>query len=220
MDLTFDLITLEMIIRFYLPLLILSILFIGYLLKRNIFEQFSIDRYILFLIIVGGCVGSVFNIPIYVNKNLMISINAGAIIIPLCVSGIFILKFSKRLFLITLTTILVAIITYLFAYVEPGFGIIIGFPYYFIPILIGIIVPFLLLSDNHSREVIPVAYSSVSLGVLIGTDLLLLPKALDGSIRVGYIGGLGIFDYIYISGLYALGFLLIMLVFKYRIKER
>jgi uncharacterized membrane protein len=168
------------------------------------------------LIIVGGFIGSVFNIPIYVSNELMVSINVGAIIIPLLVSGIFIIKFNRRIIIITLVTLLVALSTYLFAYVEPGYGILIGFPYYFIPIVIGVVITFLLLSENYPREVIPVAYSSISLGVLIGTDILLLPNALAGSIRVGYIGGLGIFDYIYISGLYAMGFLLIILTIKYR----
>jgi uncharacterized membrane protein len=220
MDLTLDLNTLEIIARFYLPLVILSLLFFGYVLRKNQFKQFSIDRIILLLIIVGGFIGSVFNIPIYVSKDLLISINVGAIIIPLIVSGIFIMKFSGRTMLIIILTLFVALSTYLLAYVEPGFGILIGFPYYFIPIVIGIVIAFFLLSDKYPREVIPVAYSSVSLGVLIGTDILLLPRALDDSIRVGYIGGLGIFDYIYISGLYAMGFLLFLLIIKYRFDNR
>jgi uncharacterized membrane protein len=203
----------EYIIRFYLPIFILIALFFGYLKYRSLFERYSLNRNILLILIIGGIIGSFINIPIFINDNLIILINFGAIIIPIFISILFMFKFRDIFTFSILLITLISLVTYLFAEVDPGFGIFIRFPLYFFPILFGILISFLVLGSRKPEATIPMAYSSCTFGVFIGTDILLLPKVLNENIRVGYIGGFGIFDLIYVAGLYAIfiGFLILII---------
>lgn len=219
MEFLFDYSTLENIFRFYIPLLIIISLALGYLINNKFLEKFSINSQILFILLVCGVIGSFINIPIYKEEGLVLFINIGGIIIPIIISVIYIYKFRENFIIILLSIIMVTIVTFSFAKVVPGFGIVIDFPYYFIPIIFGTLTPFFVLTHKRLFEVIPVTYSSITIGVFIGTDILLLPTILENNIRIGYFGGLGIFDFIFISGLYSIA-ISFLIIFIFHLKNK
>jgi uncharacterized RDD family membrane protein YckC len=192
---------------------------IGYVKYKNQFQQLYLDKRILGLLIIGVFSTSIINIPIYLNDKLIIFINFGAIIIPILISAIFLYKFSSKILEIIILILLIGLITYLLAKVDPDHGIIIEFPFYFLPILIGVLFSVLLFRYSIIKDsiaLIPIAYCICTLGIFIGTDIFLFPSILDENIRTGYIGGQGIFDLIYIAGLFSIALTLIIFSFQNR----
>ena len=214
MELSTFMVTVEIYIRFLGPFFILSGLILGYLIKREHLEKYSITIFILAFIIIGGIIGTFINIPILKIEGSLVFINLGGVILPLLISGFFIYKYKRHFVLILLLIILVLIITYLFAKVDPDVGIIIEFPYYFIPSLFGAIFSYLTFKDRDKYSILAISYSVSTIGVFIGSDILLLPRMLDFGIGFGYLGGFGVFDLIYVTGLYAVAFSILIFYLK------
>ena len=125
------------------------------------------------------------------------------------------MKLKDHLKINILLIMLIALITYLFVKVEPYFGLMIEFPYYLLPIIFGTTFSVILVNSSHQENIVPTAYVVCTFGVFLGTDMISLPLIFNNpSFRVGYLGGLGIFDFIYLSGVYSLGFSLLILGIK------
>ncbi len=198
----------QIFFRFWFPLIILIFIMFGIIWNRETFEKANLNRYVIIFLLVGGLIGSFINLPVYSNESMSLFINAGGILIPILISCYFIYKTCKDVIFTFSTILLVVPVTYIFARFESGYGIIIEFPYYFFPMLFGTLFPFIFFHNQRDRirKIIPISYSSTTIGIFIGSDILLLPVLLDSNIRVGYLGGLGIFDLIFISGLYSIAF--------------
>jgi RDD family/Protein of unknown function (DUF1614) len=102
----------------------------------------------------------------------------------------------------------VAFLTFLFSEAIPGVGITEGFPQYLAPpILAGAIGALAAPLAFRGREalVLPVAFVAGTFGVLLGADILRQPPLYTGATSGLYvIGGAGVFDLVYLSGLLAL----------------
>lgn len=164
---------------------------------------------ILLLIIVG----SFFNIPFgkkgmvqvtesrffglakrVVWKPQGVSINVGGALIPLFITGYFLSRIPFEPLVVT--TSVVAFFSFLGARFVKERGIFISM---ILPILFSAFFS-ILLAREHAAEV---AFSSGVLGVLIGADVLYLPWILRKSGGVMSIGGAGIFDGIFLVGLFS-----------------
>jgi uncharacterized membrane protein/uncharacterized RDD family membrane protein YckC len=91
----------------------------------------------------------------------------------------------------------------------PGVGIVESYPFYLFPPLIAGIVAGLLAPRVFPGEegfALPAAYLATTLGVLVGADVLRQPPLYGhGAPGLYTIGGAGLLDLIYLSGLLALG---------------
>ncbi len=124
----------------------------------------------------------------------VIAINIGGALIPI---GFALYLLSKAPLLPTLIATLVLIIATRFL-ARPVTGVGITLPF-LIPPLISAGLAFLLAGDNPA----PVAYISGTVGTLIGADLLNWPKFKKFGAHLISIGGAGMFDGIFLSGIVA-----------------
>ncbi|HTT25515.1 MAG TPA: RDD family protein [Thermoplasmata archaeon] len=101
----------------------------------------------------------------------------------------------------------------------PGLGIVSAFPAYLLaPVALGIAAAFLVqrrLGDSLGPP-LAMAYATVTLGVLVGADVLHQPPLFAGNLPALYaIGGAGILDLLHLSGLLALfGAYLVVLLLR------
>ena len=135
--------------------------------------------------------------PVIVNApGTVIAINVGGALIPMVLSICLLIK--KKLYLTSaLGVTMVATIVLLLASPVPGTGIAVPV---FIPPLVTAATA-LLLSKTHAA---PLAYICGSLGTLIGGDLLNLGRIQSLGTSAASIGGAGMFDGIFITGLLAM----------------
>lgn len=157
---------------------------------------------------------SIYGIPIpiprvaLVRRKVILAVNVGGAVIPIIVSLLFI-NVSLRAapqkpvaMAFILSYIVVTIATFLTSRVIPGAGIA-------VPALVPPLSSALVVSLILGAGIIPglVAYSAAALGSLTGADILRLFKEID-KLPPGLvsIGGVGVFDGIFLSGALALVF--------------
>lgn len=195
-------------------LLLLPLLF--FLLFFNIvsfsFERLGIAPELVLLLLFFTLIGSLINIPLTkrtveyyrevrfgwfqvpVIRESGIAINLGGAVIPLTLA---IYLFFKAPLLPTLiATFMMIIIGKMLTKPIPGKGLAISM---FIPPICATILAVLLASQSAA----PVAYISGVLGVLIGGDLLNLHQARRLGGGIVSIGGAGVFDGIFLVGLFS-----------------
>ena len=146
-------------------------------------------------------------IPLFLvqKRKLVIAINIGGAIIPLIISSIFLFISYKLLGFYSLLTFILSfittcIVTYYSSRVVPGVGIVVPS---LVPPLIASLVVLLLVGPGLPGALI--AYASSVIGSLIGADVMRLLRSL-GRLQAGLasIGGVGVFDGIFLSGYLAL----------------
>ena len=161
-----------------------------------------------FLIFMLSLLGSTINIPL--NKRtrvrfywgipeveeFIISINVGGAIIPIALVIYLLLLPDTPIISVVITTLIMIIICKLLAKPVRGLGI--ALPA-FIPPLLSAVLAMIFAYYNPPR----VAYISGVLGTLIGADILNLHKVERIGGNMLSIGGAGVFDGIYLTGLVA-----------------
>ncbi len=192
------------------PLIVAGIFF--YLTSVGIsFLDISLDLGILILLLV--VIGSFFNIPLgkrgmvrvtqksffgvirrAIWKPQGVSINVGGALIPLLIVGYFFPQLPlKALFI---TTLVVAFFSFLGAQYIKEKGIVISM---IVPTIFSAFFA-VMLGGGHATEI---AFSAGVLGVLIGAYLLYIPSILRKSGGVMSIGGAGVFDGIFLVGVFS-----------------
>ncbi|RLG61138.1 hypothetical protein DRN86_00690 [Candidatus Geothermarchaeota archaeon] len=146
-------------------------------------EDYEIPRLIKYII----------GLPPYKIRTQVLCINLGGALIPLIVSLYIALRIP--LLHLMISTAIIAVISRLMSKVIKGVGIILPA---FIPPLISAMIAMLLLPENPAG----LAYASGVMGTLIGADLLNLGRIRDMP-GVISIGGAGIFDGIFLTGVLA-----------------
>ncbi|HEC88365.1 MAG TPA: DUF1614 domain-containing protein [Thermoplasmata archaeon] len=187
-------------------LLIFAFLFyLIYLLIYSAFEEVGFKRWeaslIVFSCIIFGY--HIFDIPLFSYGNWIVAINIGGALLPILIS--IYLIFSRKVALRSfLGIIIVAYFAYNVTYVTRK-GIVSDFPYWLIPPVVASI--YSVLSGLKSKKKsASVAYSSGTIGVLIGADLLHLKELLKmevGKTAVASIGGASILDMVFLTGVIA-----------------
>jgi len=140
---------------------------------------------------------------------LYLAVNVGGCIIPLVVSAHLILRGRASFFKSVLGVAVVAAVTYYAAEAIPGEGIVL--PFWLSPLLAAVMG--LVLARGYRRSP-PLAYISGTIGTLIGADILslltpgILPalspmQLLRPQPVVLSIGGAGVFDGIFLTGIIA-----------------
>ncbi len=202
-------------------------------LSRSAFEMVGFSHWTATLAVFGSILGGMVDIPLMENPfaaypdwymaamsqypaafpttfhPLYLAVNVGGCIIPLVVSAHLLLRggtsFSKSL----LGMAVVAVVTYYAAEAIPGEGIVL--PVWLSPLLAAVVG--LVLAGGYRRSP-PLAYISGTIGTLIGADILslltpgILPalsplRLLNPQPVVLSIGGAGVFDGIFLTGIIA-----------------
>jgi uncharacterized membrane protein len=127
-----------------------------------------------------------------------VSVNLGGAVIPLIVAGVFI--FTIREAGLLTEFLIVTGVTTAVSFAGSRFvknkGAVVSF---ILPVLFTALFSVVLAPE----EVVRVAFSSGVLGVVIGSDLLHLPYALKSGRSVISIGGAGVFDGIFLVGVFS-----------------
>ena len=149
----------------------------------------------------------VFGIPVYVPRlaqrvmKTLVAVNVGGAIIPtlLSITLIYLAFKGSTIFLLLVDLILLIVICKLFSRVVPGVGVVMN------PLIAPVFSVLLSYMIFYKMSyLVPVsAYISSVLGSLIGADLLNLKKIVESSPQIISIGGMGTFDGIFMSGLFA-----------------
>ncbi|MEO0225838.1 MAG: DUF1614 domain-containing protein [candidate division WOR-3 bacterium] len=198
-----------------LPILVFAL---GLDIMTVVFQKLNLSARTGFIVYFASLLGSMVNIPIskresfiedigdnlfyrlflprppLIKEHIIIAINLGGAVIPVLLSIYLLLR--TPVIPVIICTVLIAIVTHLLARPIRGFGI--ALPTFVPPLLAA------LFASLFSKNCTPcVAYISGVLGTLIGADILNL-RRLD---RIGSgmmsIGGAGVFDGIFLTGVVA-----------------
>ena len=161
----------------------------------------------------GGIFGTVFatakvfDVPIVHFGRIVIGVNAVGFFIPIIIT--FNMLASRRVPWkhFCLLTVIIAAITYLYAFIQPGLGVVIFL--FAIPPILASGIAFMLrrmkgLSDLNTALL---SYAGATIGVLVGADLLNLHKLAThdwGKPTLVSVGGGSILDAVFLAGIVAL----------------
>lgn len=179
-----------------LPLVALVLVFLFYRAMSFSFPRMGIPRRLVIPVFVAILVGSLFNIPIWRNESTTIALNVGGAIIPLLVSLYLLLR--APLLKTALAIAVVAIISGLLAEVDPDSGIRLQYGYVILPLTAVSLA--LILARPKAPQV---AFISGTIGGIIGVDLVHLRELIDLGVAHMSIGGRGVFDGIFTTGIIA-----------------
>ena len=177
------------------------------------FENLGFPPGLVLLILFLMFVGSFVNIPLGRRKLIEVtqshffglfkrqrllaqglSLNVGGALIPLLIAGF--LLFHVPLKETFIAIFLMTLVAWKLSRVVPGKGIV-------VPVLIPPLFAALFAYFLAPQDAALVAFIGGTLGVLIGADLLRLPKVMKGEVGIMSIGGAGVFDGIFLVGIVA-----------------
>ncbi|MHC1597008.1 MAG: DUF1614 domain-containing protein [Methermicoccaceae archaeon] len=136
----------------------------------------------------------IFEYPRLVVKKQVVCINLGGAVIPLLVA-VYLLS-RVALYPVALAFVLVCVVCYVLATPVQGVGIVLPA---FVPPIVSALAAIVLYPQSPAG----VAFCAGVLGTIVGADILHLPSLLKGGADVLSIGGAGVFDGIFLTGVLA-----------------
>ncbi len=156
-----------------------------------------------------GSVAAALHVAFAGAQDLVVAIAASAAVAVAVVVGVVRGGTARTLAALLAITGGVLVLTFAFSVALPGVGIEENFPEYLLPpIGAGVVAAALAPRILPGREAlaIPLGFGSATLGVLVGADVLHQPPLYAGAASGVYaIGGAGVLDLVYLSGLLGLG---------------
>ena len=186
----------DSIVWLLLPLVALALVFLFYKAMSFSFPRMGIPRRLVIPVFVAILVGGLFNIPIWRSGSTTVAMNVGGAIIPLLIS--FYLLRKAPMLKTALAVAVVATVSGLLAEVDAKGRIGLQFGYLILP-LVAVSVALILAQRNAPQ----VAFISGSIGGIIGVDLVHLSEAVRTGATYLSIGGRGVFDGIFTTGIVA-----------------
>ncbi len=187
-----------------LTLLIFALAFyILYLLIYSAFEEVGFKKWEASMIVFSCIIFGWFDLPLFRYNRWLIAINVGGALIPIIIS--IYLMISRKVVLRGIIGMgIVAYFAYHVTQVTSS-GVTSYFPYWLIPPIAASFYS-LLVSIKSKKKSASIAYSSGTMGVLIGADLLHLKELLSIKIHsttMASIGGAAILDMVFLTGIIA-----------------
>ena len=188
-------------------ILVILVVFIGYLLVTKAFKEMGFTSGEAFMLVFASFIFgfSIFDIYLFTYNDWDIGLNIGGALIPILLSIYLTVKKKISLLKIAIGIIGVTIVTYLVTFPDPQEGIVSPFPLWLLPAVAAGFISAVISYKNY-RKAVPLAYISGVLGVLIGADVLHLWKFLSypaSGIETAVVGGASVFDMIFITGILA-----------------
>jgi len=174
------------------------------LISEGVFESIGLRFYQAMLVTVGALLGSLIDIPLLPVGENVIAVNVGGAVIPLFVTLEMVGRGRVSRPKSLAAVVLVSLVAYAAATPVPGLGI--TMPFYVAPIA-GAVAGLLL--ARGCRTAPGLAYARGTMGTLLGADVLNLANPdvfsalTGGGPTVLSIGGAGIFDGIFVTGVLA-----------------
>ncbi|KLK88332.1 hypothetical protein SZ63_04690 [Methanoculleus sediminis] len=171
------------------------------LISEGVFESIGLRFYQAVLVTVGALLGSLIDIPLLPIGEDVIAVNVGGAVIPFFVTLEMIGRGRVSRLKSLAAIVMVSLVAYAFATPVPGLGI--TMPFYVAP-LAGAVAGLLL--ARGCRAAPGLAYAGGTMGTLLGADILNLANPevfsalVGGGSTVLSIGGAGIFDGIFVTG--------------------
>ena len=171
------------------------------LITEGAFESIGLRFHQAMLVTAGALLGSLIDIPLVPMGEAVIAVNIGGAVIPLFVTAAMVAGGRVSRYKILVAVAVVSLVAYVFATPVPGLGI--TMPFYIAP-LAGATAGLLL--AGGCRTAPGLAYAGGTMGTLLGADILNLANpgvlaALTGGRATALsIGGAGIFDGIFVTG--------------------
>jgi uncharacterized membrane protein len=180
-----------------LPLVALAFVvfvFLFYKVMSFSFRKMGIPRHLVIPALVAILIGGLFNIPIGHSGSTTVSVNVGGAIIPLLIS--FYLLRKAPLLKTALAVAVVATVSGLLAEVDANKGISLHFGFLILPAT-AVSVALIL----AGRDAPQVAFIAGTIGAIIGVDLVHLKELIDLGAAYMSIGGRGVLDGIFTTGI-------------------
>ena len=182
-------------------LVVLSLAWLQFDVTRAAFEMLGLSNAGALVLVMGCLAGSLVDVPIrrLPATGTLVEANVGGCIIPLLVCAWVAAHARLDPLQIVEATALVALASWAASRVEPGQGV----------TMRGFVAPLaaLLAAAIVNRDaLVPLAYVSGTIGVLVGADLLRLREAARGGAPALSLGGAGTRDGIFLTGVIAVLF--------------
>ncbi|MDV2480640.1 DUF1614 domain-containing protein [Methanoculleus sp. Wushi-C6] len=174
------------------------------LASEEAFESIGLRFYQGVLVTAGALIGSLIDIPLVAIGEATIAVNVGGAVIPLFVTAGMVGRGRISHYKTLAAVVAVSLVAYTFATPVPGVGI--TMPFYVAP-LAGAVAGLLL--ARGCRTAPGLAYAGGTMGTLLGADIFnlvdpaVIAALAGGRATVLSIGGAGIFDGIFITGVLA-----------------
>ncbi len=191
----------------------LSLLFIYLLFRRraDVFQRLAFTQREVAVLTLGSIAGWAINVPLAPLGESFLAVNVGGALVPVVLAGLWWKKDKLPLGRTTVGVVFVAAIAYAITSFDPRYGVIATFPWFFLPSIAALGYA-LLVSYRDPLTSVPVAYTTGSLGALLGADIVRLPTIAahfanpDTPGLVVSIGGAGVFDMVFLAGALAMAF--------------
>ncbi len=187
-----------------LTLLIFALIFyVFYILIASAFEEVGFKSWEASLIVFSCILFGWVDLPLLEYDGWILAINVGGALIPVLIS-IYLMLSRRVAGRSTVGMIIVAYFAYKVTSVTPK-GVISSFPYWLIPPIVASLYS-IAVSLKNKKKAASIAYSSGTVGVLIGADLLHLRELLQmktSTATIASIGGASILDMVFLTGVIA-----------------
>jgi len=198
-----------------LPLVLIAGLLIAYARYRDRFLAIGLSQREMGLLAIGPFAAMLFDVPVFISTDYFLAMNIGGAIVPVIVSLHLIWKQRPSIVKTVLGIAIVSAASFMITRVT-DLGVVASFPFYLLPSVLAALLA-LLLCSHRSPSAPAYAYAVATFGVLIGGDIFHLPEIFSEPF-MGSLGGAGLYDMVYISGLLAIS--LVMPTLSSEIKHR
>ena len=183
-------------------LLIIAIIFYAiYAVIKTAFEEVGFNGWEASTIVFSSIIFGWINLPLFYYSGWIVGINIGGALLPILISIYLMIK-NKIVWRVFLGIIVVAYVTYNFTYVSNS-GIVSPFPLWLLPPITASLYS-IVAAIKSKKKAASLAYSSGTIGVLIGADILHLKELLSlPPSGMAVIGGAAILDMVFLTGIIA-----------------
>ncbi len=184
--------------------LLVAILFYAlYSLIKKAFEEVGFTGWESSIIVFGSIILGMVDLPLFRYNRWIVGINLGGALLPIIIS-IYLMAKNKVFFRVIIGIVLVSYITYNFTYVSNR-GIVSPFPLWLLPPIAASMYS-VMVAIKSKKKAASIAYSSGTMGALIGADFLHLRELLSlhpPPNTMAIIGGASILDMVFLTGVIA-----------------
>jgi len=188
-------------LRLLLLLLAAILFYIFYVILKKAFEEVGFNGWEASLIVFGSIFLGAINIPLFSYNGWIVAINIGGALLPVAIS-LYLMIRNKVFVSVIFGIILVSYITYNLTGVSNE-GIVCPFPFWLLPPIAASMYS-VMVAIRNKRKAASIAYSSGTMGALIGADFLHLKELLSMPPHgMAVIGGASILDMVFLTGIIA-----------------
>ena len=183
---------------------LVALIYAGFRARADVAERMGFTDADVALVTVGALAAPVLSVPVAVVDGAVFAVNLGGALVPLIIAWRLHQRGHLPLGRTAVGAVPVALATWYVVDVQPGVGVVAGWPEFMLPALVALVVG-LVAGGIEPDRAGPIALAAGSFGALVGADLVTLPEVLAvareaprGAALV--VGGGGSFDLVFLAG--------------------